>query len=279
MQYFALDQEGKLVSADSAQKGASYRCPECDGALRKRLSERKRAHFYHLKTIKRCVHKNKSHTHLAIQEEVFSLLPAGKAFLEHRFLEISRIADVANLSQGLIFEVQCSKITLEEVKKRESDYQSLGLQVVWLLYDKTFNKKRVSAAEEKIREGLSYYANIGKIYDQVEEIRQGKRLYRSAPYDVDLKTPLINDRSKESLPKPLRGRPSLYFRGDLIDLSLQHPKFHEWLGKRSLEEKKVKKYVFFLYQKVLWALYRYTHPSSTDSSLAIGSRRKPQRRG
>ena len=64
-----------------------------------------------------------SPTHKIVQETLLSILP--HASLEHRFPSIGRIADVALLPEKIIFEIQCSLISISEVEKRITDYATL----------------------------------------------------------------------------------------------------------------------------------------------------------
>ena len=51
-----------------------------------------------------------------------------------------------------MFEIQCSPITAREIEERNSDYQSLGYQVIWILHDSLYNKGRLTAAEYFLQE-------------------------------------------------------------------------------------------------------------------------------
>ncbi|MCH9621166.1 MAG: hypothetical protein S4CHLAM20_05820 [Chlamydiia bacterium] len=157
-----------------------------------------------------------SHLHLAVQKKVESLL-----FSEHLYLEYkikNRRADIFWEKQNVIFEIQCSPISLQEVKERTHDYESQGLRVIWILHQKTFNKKTLSEAELFLRKRKkAYYTNIsqhgqGIIYDQEEAINlSDERICRSRPLEIDLSTPVHT---------PLK---RLYFKGDLCYLFLKRP--------------------------------------------------------
>jgi competence protein CoiA len=133
--------------------------------------------------------------HKAVQEHVISLLPPGQALLEHPFP--GRFADVAWPEMKIIFEIQCSPISPKEVAKRIDDYQSFGYRVIWILHQKTFNKRLVARSEMYLRtHRMALFTNItiagqGSIYDQQETIKGMIRTYRSLPLSVDLKRPIF----------------------------------------------------------------------------------------
>src|SRR3972149_8130463 len=113
MQFTALEKE-IVVFADEARRQHDYSCPECKGNLRLRQGLRRRPHFYHLKKPKTCTQHKKSLTHLLLQYRLLQILPKGEVQIEKRYPSIDRIADVAWEKRKIIFEIQCSPISLEE---------------------------------------------------------------------------------------------------------------------------------------------------------------------
>jgi competence protein CoiA len=218
MQLFALDEQGQLLSASGANRGVDYLCLECQGVVRRRSGPHRQPHFYHLAPVTACHLSGKGMAHLQIQCYLSQLLPLGEAFVEHRFPQIGRIADVAWVSRGLIFEIQCSPISSEEIAARNRDYGSLGYQVIWILHDSQFNRRRLSAAEMELEGGIHYFSNMdaegrGIIYDQFDVKQEGRRVKKLTPLPVDLSQP-------KSISKPvLRATWPLHFAGDLIDMS------------------------------------------------------------
>lgn len=128
--------------------------------------------------------------HRNVQRYIQNLFPAGSIQLEYAFP--CRIADAISLERRVVFEVQCSRISLKEVKERNAYYEFLGFDVVWILHDKNFNHAYLSPAEHYLREkGRAFYTNItitghGGIYDQFEIIKRRYRFFRSSPLPVDL---------------------------------------------------------------------------------------------
>ena len=176
----ALDEQGRIIPAKSAIKQRNYRCRECDGLMRLRSGQRRQPHFYHTSFNERCSACAKSERHMAVQQYLIKKLPFYESALEWRENEIGRIADVVWLHKSIVFEVQCSYISVEELQKRTEDWESAGYEVVWILHDTRYNKKRVNPVEQALYGRTFYYTNIdangcGSIYDQYDLIDEDKR--------------------------------------------------------------------------------------------------------
>ncbi len=187
MQLFAFD--GTFpISATHAVKGKNYLCPECGASVRVRKGPSRQTHFYHLRTLPNCRQHQKSLEHVQMQLKIFELTSAQ---IEAPFPSIGRIADCAWHEKKIVFEVQCSPISLEEAKSRVLDYRSLQYEVIWILHDKRFNAKTLLAAEKYLRTTGCYFTNIDKeglgiVYDQFEVIKENRRIYQGPPLTVSL---------------------------------------------------------------------------------------------
>ncbi|MBN4067248.1 hypothetical protein JYU14_04110 [Simkania negevensis] len=229
MQLFAYSQTNSLTSAHKAIKGQDYRCMECGEVLRARSGALLRAHFYHLTHNRLCRQSNKSATHIEVQHYFLQQLGKESCSLEKRFPSIQRIADVVWEKKKIVFEIQCSSITAEEVQQRIADYHSLGYCTIWILHTKRFNKERITAAERFLKHAsLFYYTNItphnqGSVYDQYDLVHKGKRYNRSVSFPITLSSPkscLQEEKQLSLLPIFLQRRAEsndLFFEGDLID--------------------------------------------------------------
>lgn len=181
----------RLVLASFASKGENYHCPECQNVVRLRGGPHRQPHFFHLKAHRECRQHQKGPIHIALQLYVQSLMPNGQ--MERAFPEIGRIADFACDETRRIFEIQVSPISGEEVEARCRDYESLGYEVVWILHDNRYNKRRLSPAEIALHGKCRYFSNMnanakGIIYDQFEEIAGFRRIKRGPPVRIDLRT-------------------------------------------------------------------------------------------
>lgn len=158
--------------------------------------------------------------------------------MERPFPQIGRIADVAHLESNTVFEIQFSPMSIEEAKSRCRDYESLGLQVVWVLHDQTYNQKRITPTERFLRTKCCYYSNMdsrgkGLIYDQYDQTKGKRRRGKSGPLPVDLST--LKPLPQARWPLQLRQRAlswPLYCDGDLIDLHLNGKFLFEKIGWR-----------------------------------------------
>jgi competence protein CoiA len=228
MQIYALDKEERAIHAEWAQRQCDYHCMECGSVVRLRKGKYKKTHFFHFEPDRTCRLNQKGIIHIHIQNALIQSLPKGDCALEYRMPAINRIADVVWYSKKIVYEIQYSPITQEEVLKRNFDYKSLGWTVVWILHEKRFNHFRLTAAEACLRSSPYYFSNMneegeGMIYDQFDLTDKGLRYKKMAPLPVDLSEP--HHLSDE-----------LYFSGDLTYLLLSdenHPYLQEALQKEN----------------------------------------------
>lgn len=187
MQLYALDADQPVLAAN-AQRHKDYLCPECHHPVRLKKGLSKQPHFFHRRSLVSCRQHQKSLAHLRIQLHLKSLIPEVQ--LEKIYPAIQRIADVAWESRKIVFEIQCSPISIQEVLQRMADYTSAGLQVVWVLSDRQFNKKKLTTSEQFLRSIPCYYFHNTLIYDQFDVVYQSYRLFKGPPLPVDLTDPL-----------------------------------------------------------------------------------------
>lgn len=249
MQLIALE-DGKSVIALYAQKGKDYTCPGCQGTVRLRGGKQYQLHFFHPNPKTNCTNHSKSPYHLQTQLRLKKIFP--DAHMEHYFPEVNRFADVVVPSKKLIFEVQCSPISLFEVRARQKAYARTGYLLVWILHEKNFNKRRLSDSERHLRKFPSYYTNIdprgkGWIYDQLELISDVKRFYigKKCPIHLTQHYYFKKDMFQKS-PKSLTDRIEnwpVFFSGDLLFRIWRDPDFSDLLthlekkGKRQKTKK------------------------------------------
>lgn len=226
MQLYALDFNKQLVNANQATKKVNYFCLECQSFVRLRAGLHRQSHFYHLQPTIFCRQHQKGAVHLHLQNHLIQNLPIGEVTLECSFQSIRRVADAAWHPQKIIFEVQCSSISAEEVLQRNADYKKIGWQVIWILHDKRYNQLRLSAAEIVLKQTPHFYSNMNKqgkgiIYDQFEICQQGKRMVRLAPLPIQIQSFYPFHRSLENLHfYHHRLKWGFYFKGDLLYLEL-----------------------------------------------------------
>jgi competence protein CoiA len=190
MQLYALDNSTPIL-ASKAEKSKDYSCPECLSLVRVRGGPTRQTHFYHLSLPRHCRQHEKSQEHIQMQLKLLALIASEDSQMECQFPGIRRIADIAWNSKKLIFEIQCSPISFEEVQCRILDYASIGYEVIWILHDKQFNQKNLSAAESFLRNHPCYFTNIdetgyGVVYDQFEVLKEHRRLFKGPPLIVSL---------------------------------------------------------------------------------------------
>ena len=211
--------------ASSAIKGHDYFCPECRGRVRRRGGLRRQDHFFHIDGTSRCRQNGKSLRHIQVQLFFLSTIPNGECRLEHPFPQIRRIADVFWEKEGLVFEVQCSPISPEEVLARNRDYASVGVRPVWILHDHRYNGENVQSVEFVLKGHPHYFTNIdeegkGCVYDQFSHTFSHRRTKRLPMCSIAVDRP-------RSIPCDLRSpvefiqhrisRWKVHFSGDIVD--------------------------------------------------------------
>ncbi len=237
MQLFALDHQGKPILASAAEKKRDYICPECSLHLRVRSGVHRQPHYYHIQPNINCSQHNKGMQHLQVQWQLYSLLP--NSFLEVRFPAINRIADLVWESEKVVFEVQCSPISLQEVQARNAAYGSLGYAVIWILHENRYNQRRIMAAEAHVRALGALYTDIdaegqGIIYDQFAYFQGNYRHTRLAKLPVNVAAlSRIIPMAQAHDPHAIRMRKQLpfFFSGDLLHTYLQDGNDCEYIQK------------------------------------------------
>ena len=225
MPLYALDDENRIIPAQNALNGRRYRCLECKGAMQRRVGLERRAHFYHLHSIRSCRLYSKSIDHLILQTHLQEKNPA--LIIERPFEKILRIADLCWEEKKIIFEIQCSPISQEEAKMRTDDYSSEGYTIVWLLDCRLYNRRSLRFAESQLRQQACYYFTLKnrEIFDQFEVIVDASRIAKGPPLPIDLLQPArLPPQIPSALPRQLKNREtSLFFSGDLLDRSIRYP--------------------------------------------------------
>jgi competence protein CoiA len=242
MQIYAFNTRGLLLHVTQASRGTIYTCPECAAAVRPRGGGVRRLHFYHLQATSCRLH-GKSITHLHIQYALQNMLAPEQVFLEHHFPQIGRRADVYWPAQKIVFEVQLSPISAEEVSARTRDYNKIGYQVIWILHDSRFNRTRMSDAEIQLRSSPHYFTNMtafgkGIFYDQYAHIHNKVRQKRSNRFPVHFKNviPVNLKQLPRQFPQERKKWP-ISFEGDLFNRAWNckmptktFPSLLKWLG-------------------------------------------------
>lgn len=193
MQLYALNQEGRPCLVKDAIRDACYTCPECNTALRLRGGPAKQLHFYHTTPHRNCRQHQKTEEHIQTQLYLLDLI-GSSARMECPFPSIHRIADIVWLEKKIIFEIQCSPISLKEAQERSYDYTKAGYTILWILHEHCFNRMYVSEAELFLRSKGAYYTNMNKqrqgiFYDQFDVMDQGRRLFKGPKLPVDPLSP------------------------------------------------------------------------------------------
>lgn len=191
MQLHALNKDNRLIHVKKADRQEDFKCIECGDSVKLRGGIQRQLHFYHVNTNRHCRQNGKSLEHLQVQNYITDHFLEGECFLEHKFPEINRIADVALIKEKIVFEIQCSPISSKEVSERNKDYKTLGWEVVWILHDCTFNQFKMTSAETFLLNQTHYFTNINKkgegfIYDQFDILSLSFRRHKQNPLPIQI---------------------------------------------------------------------------------------------
>lgn len=264
MQLYALDDDLSLIFVGSADRKKDYVCLECQSIVRVRGGMHRQNHFYHIHVDRECRQNGKGMEHIQMQSFIYNLLPKNDCELEKRFQEIGRIADVVWRSEKIIFEIQCSPISADEVRERNQAYQSLGYSVVWILHDKQFNGRRMSAAEHYLESASHYFTNMNKmgqgiVYDQFDVVHQGIRVFKSPCFPIDLRYAVRKNIAFRNIPQRLQKRmkqTELFFQGDLHEHVAKETVFAQALEKEE-QLKPTKMPLYHWITKTYRIIFRY----------------------
>lgn len=239
MQLVARDEGGSMIAAADAEKRQDYYCFECKGKVRLRGGARCQRHFFHLQPSKLCRSSGKTLEHLQTQRFIQRQLTPGDVILEHPFPSVSRIADVYWEKEKIVFEVQCSPISAQEVLERNRDYRSLGIEVVWIFHERSFAGRFVTEAEQCLRDSPHYFTDMnnvgeGSIYDCYSVIDGDRRQWHLLKLKLDLAQPHFRPFLEPTvvLPRHLLPRHRhwpVYFEGDLMSSANDSQRFSKLL--------------------------------------------------
>ena len=217
--------------------------------------------------------RNKSRTHNALQRHIVNLLWQFPVEIEKRFSTIDRIADVVWEEKKLIFEIQCSPMSRQEMLERTDAYRSIGYQVVWILHERSYNQFRLTALEGSILDIPHYFSNFapggeGIIYDQCCFISKGARVKTFRRIPIDLSRPeLITDSMRikngprlQEVDRRLHVWP-IYFENDLISMDQKKPLEDPY--PTYLEQEKAYK----VKKRSLWMLLKQFYVQWLDNTL------------
>ena len=173
--FVARDTRGQLVNVleDKVEK-QDYTCPACGGTLRLRQGPSVRPHFAH-KSLKDCdfSFENEGPEHLTNKESLYHWLKKdSEAQLEYPIPEIKQIADVF-VNGKIALEIQCSSLPQKVLRDRSSGYRSQGYQVIWLLGERLWIKKRLTRLQKDF---LYFSQNMGFYVWELDQKRNCLRL-------------------------------------------------------------------------------------------------------
>jgi len=146
---YALDDQNERINASKAVKEKNYLCPNLKCENRKLILKKGQIripHFAH-KSKKDCSSEPESEAHISCKLYFQSLLELDNRFVEYYGIEGVR-PDV--LYDQFALEIQCSPITVNEVKRRNKIYEKNGFVAIWIFLEDSFTSiKKTIVPQEK----------------------------------------------------------------------------------------------------------------------------------
>lgn len=124
-----------LVNAQFAQPGEEYLCPACRHPVQYRRGKVKIAHFAHLPGANCTVSEGETTEHLAGKQQLLEWLSAlGEVpQLEVYLPAINQRPDLLLKRSRIAVEFQCSPLTEQRLRERNTGYRQLGIRPIWIL--------------------------------------------------------------------------------------------------------------------------------------------------
>lgn len=144
--FIALDKNQQPISVDQAKRGELYYCPVCNSKVTFKAGHVRVPHFSHYRIVHciRYLYKSESIEHLKAKHDLY-LHIKGKRIVDMEIYleEIEQIPDL--MMHETVIEIQLSTISLELLMTRTKGYETLGLDVYWLLDETAFDADRPTA--------------------------------------------------------------------------------------------------------------------------------------
>ncbi len=147
---YALNDQNEKINASKAEREKSYYCPNLDCENRELIVKKGQiriSHFAH-KSRKDCSSEPESEAHILCKIFFQSLLDLDKQFIEYYGIKGVR-PDV--LYDQFALEIQCSPITIKEIKRRNKIYEKNGYIAIWIFLEDNF------ISIKKTKEPKAYY--------------------------------------------------------------------------------------------------------------------------
>ena len=166
--FIAKDDKGDIVHSEKLKEvdlKNNFNCLECGKPLSVRISSLGRKHFIHQGN--RCP-QNESEEH-KLSKDNLAYWARSQGYLvsvEAFFKEEKRRGDLYLPKEKKILEVQCSPMSLREIKKRTTDYQRAGYSIQWVLGSR-YNLKR-NFTRQQVR-FFQYHPHLGYYFFLLEK--------------------------------------------------------------------------------------------------------------
>lgn len=135
----ALNENNLLVSAkriEKKERQAAYYCPSCKSKVILKKGQIRIPHFSHQSTVDcQSFSEGETEEHLLGKELLYKYFQENKINVELEWYlpELKQRPDLYLSDQKLAIEFQCSQISYEKLKERSTGYQTIGIDVIWIV--------------------------------------------------------------------------------------------------------------------------------------------------
>ncbi|MGX7051672.1 competence protein CoiA [Leuconostoc palmae] len=160
----AVNTTNQYIQAHEADKENTYRCPSCLETVMLKTGEIKQRHFAHLVSSNcNTLSENETKEHLMGKLQIANrLMRHGEVKIEAVLKGIKQRPDILLVKNNRVIaiEYQCSPISEKRLKERNQGYDTLNIEVIWILGDSYYFKNLTQATIMKFidrREQLIFY--------------------------------------------------------------------------------------------------------------------------
>ena len=152
----ALNENNLLVNAKRIKKKerqAAYYCPSCKSKVILKKGQIRIPHFSHQSTVEcQSFSEGETEEHLLGKELLYKYFQENKIKVEMEWYlpELKQRPDLYLPDQKIAVEFQCSPISYEKLKERSTGYQTMGIDVIWIVGKKFHILHRPIRSSEKL---------------------------------------------------------------------------------------------------------------------------------
>ncbi|KRG08991.1 competence protein CoiA [Staphylococcus sp. NAM3COL9] len=137
----AKNESNQIISAIIAQKGHQYKCPYCNNKVILKKGQFVAPHFAHVNKSKLTCNKGETYEHYCLKYQLAQWFEKYnyEVAIEPYITECYQYPDLI-INNSVAIEIQFSRISVLNIKKRSISLQKCGLDVVWIINNPHYDK-------------------------------------------------------------------------------------------------------------------------------------------